>query len=140
MADGTIGKMGVSQQLTPKQIGECKDELVEVDTNVNRIRSEKQAANAKFSEELKPLVKRQKELLKAIATGSTEVEMEVREDWDIAAGVVRFIDPKTGKVVGSREMSPDEEDDATQNPPLPNTGPVARPRSERGRRRRADQT
>lgn len=113
MAQGDTTKINQERKLTAKDVTALEKELPGVDSEMARIRSEKQAANAKFSQEMKPLKKRQEEILKALETGTETTEVEVVEDWDLAGNVIIFRDSR-GKEVARRDMAPAEETSARQ--------------------------
>jgi len=108
MADGDTITTTQSKQLSPKEIAQCKDELVEKDMEIDQVLSEKQASNAAFSERMKPLKKRRSELLKAIDTGETELEVEAREVWDYKRNVVQFRSVHSNELLEERDMDDEE--------------------------------
>jgi len=108
MADGDTITTTQKKRLSPQEIKQCYVELFDRDKEIDGVLSEKQAANAAFSERMKPLKKRRAELIKAIDTGETDLEVEAREVWDYKRNVVQFRSVHSNELLDERDMDDEE--------------------------------
>lgn len=86
-------------KVTNKDRDEKKDELVEVDREIDRIAAEKSAAGSEFNRQLKDERKRRADLLSTIESGTEKIEVEVFERLNDKLGQVETVRVDNGKVL-----------------------------------------
>lgn len=82
-----------------KERDEKKDELVEVDREIDRIAAEKSAADSEFNQQLKGELKRRTDLLNTIESGTEKQEVEVFERLNDKLGQIETVRVDNGKVL-----------------------------------------
>ncbi len=85
-----------------------KDELVNVDREIQRVANEKAGDMADYNQELKLLRERQRKLLDVIKDGEETIEIECVEEADERRLEVKIIRCDTGEVIDRRPMTADE--------------------------------
>lgn len=85
-----------------------KDELVNVDREIQRVANEKAGDMAEYNQELKVLRERQRKLLDVIKDGEETIEVECVEEADERRLEVKIIRCDTGEVIDRRPMTADE--------------------------------
>jgi uncharacterized FlaG/YvyC family protein len=96
------------KEYSDEEVAEMNAEFVEKSVELNRLETEKKEFNDSIKDQMGPIKESLKRLLPILDTKSEVISQEVEYAVNDNLGIIEFIDPNSGEVVGNRKLRSEE--------------------------------